>query len=45
MIRTIEGWDYKLTLGSTLDVYKKGEQWKAIDRETGREVLNYKERI
>lgn len=37
----MKGWKYLLTYGYSLDLYAKGQERKAIDRDTGRVVLHY----
>lgn len=37
----LKGWKYILTYGSSLDVYGKGNQRVAIERNSGRVVARY----
>ena len=40
-VPTYSGWKCVLTYGSSLDLYARGNKRKAIDRKTGRVIVDY----
>ena len=44
--RKIPGWKFLLTFGNDLDIYQQGDMRKAVNRKTGKIVVeyNYKQR-